>query len=77
MIVSQRIYFFITKAQNYTKKLQLDFKTNVEYTFLGPKSSAWDFGQKLSNALATAQPHIGLFLLKQLIFAKSWKNQLN
>ena len=31
-------------------------------------SSAWDFGQKLSPSLATAQPQIGLFLSKQLIF---------
>ena len=33
--------------------------------------SAWDFGQKLSNSLASAQPQIGLFLSKQLVFAKS------
>ena len=35
-----------------------------------------DFDQTLGNSLATAQPQIGLFLSKQLIFAKLCKNQL-
>ena len=35
--------------------------------------SAWDFGQKLSNCLATARPQIWNFLQKQLIF--TCKNQ--
>ena len=37
--------------------------------------SAWDFGQKWSNSLATAQSQIGFFLSKQFVFAKSCENQ--
>ena len=55
---------------------QKNMRCTFFYRQLGCLAFGLRFWPKISNSLATAQPQIGLFLSKQLIFAKSCKNQL-